>query len=132
MNSLYTRIEISKTGVPVPLKDGICVCSKYNPEKEAQIFASSFERNEIFFVVAGFCSGCHIERLLEETPNRKILVVENTLEDFDFLMQLPLCKKLSKDDRVIFSTPQNLFSDILNHYIPALYGKLRFRMGHRC
>ena len=40
MNSLYTRIEISKTGVPVPLKDGICVCSKYNPEKEAELFAS--------------------------------------------------------------------------------------------
>lgn len=126
MNSLYTRIEISKTGVPVPLKDGICVCSKYNPEKEAELFASGFEQSEIFFVVAGLCSGWHIEKLLKENPNRKVIVVENTREDFDFLMQIPLCKKLSEDERVIFSTPQTLFSDILNNYIPALFGKLNF------
>lgn len=126
MNSSYTALENSKNGILIPVKNRIYVCSKYDPVHEAEIFASQFEKKEKFFVVAGLCSGWHIEKLLNENFDRKIIIVENAAEDFDFLRQIPLCKKLSEDSRIIFSTPQSLFTDILSNYLPAIFGNLNF------
>lgn len=126
MSSSYTQIILSKNQFQIPLVQNISVCSKYDPLKEAENFAGNFELSKKFFVVAGLCSGLHIEKLLEKNTERKIIVVENASEDFDFLMQIPECKKLFNDKRIIFSTIDSLFYDIIQNYFPALYGPLTF------
>ncbi len=126
MSSSYTKIEFSRNQILIPLARSSAVCSKYDPQKEAETFAAQFKDSDLFFVVAGLCAGLHVEKLLEKNSSRKIIVVENSAEDFDFLMQIPLCKKLSEDKRIIFSTPQKIFSDILQNYFPAVYGTLTF------
>lgn len=126
MSSLYTQIILSKNNFQIPLVQNISVCSKYDPVKEAQNFAGQFEFSKKFFVVAGLCSGLHIKKLLEQNAERKIIVVENTSADFNFLTQIPECKKLFNDKRIIFSTVDSLFYDIIQNYFPALYGTLTF------
>ncbi len=126
MSSSYTQIILSKNQFQIPLVQNISVCSKYDPLKEAENFASQYDSSKKFFVIAGLCSGLHIQKLLEKDAERKIIVIENSADDFNFLMQIPQCKKLLNNKRIIFSTIESLFLDIIQNYFPALYGTLTF------
>lgn len=126
MSSVYTNLCSSKTNLLVPLKDGLSVCSKYDPVKEAEMFSSQFSNDTLFFVIPGLCGGYHVKKLLEQNENRKIIVVEQSREDFKFLNQIDCCKELSKDPRVIFCPAENLFNTIINTYLPGVYSNLQF------
>lgn len=126
MNTSYTQIVLSKTSLKIPLKGEISVCSRYNPEKEAESFAAQYSDNDIFFVIGGLCGGYHIQSLLKANMHRKIIAVEQSEDDFNFLMDIECCRKLSEDSRVIFSTPASLFRNILDNYLPAVHGKIVF------
>lgn len=124
MSRSYTQIILSKTSKKIPLKGEISVSSRYDPAKEADSFASQYSQSDLFFVIGGLCGGYHIWSLLSKNTYRKIIVVEQSEEDFEFLMDIDCCRKLSKDRRVIFSTPGTLFRRILDNYLPAVHGKL--------
>ncbi|WP_147614816.1 motility associated factor glycosyltransferase family protein [Treponema pectinovorum] len=126
MKSFYTKIENSKTGLKIPFIQEHSLCSKYDPEKEAKIFAEQFSKETRFFVIVGLAGGYHIKKLLNDNKNRKIIVIENLNEDFDFLCEIDCCKELSKDKRVVFSTPEKLFRTIIDNYLPSFYGSLNF------
>jgi len=124
MKSNYTQIIEAKTSQKIPLINGISICSKYDPVKEAKIFAQQYKITDLFFVIFGLGGGYHIKELLLINPDRKIIVVENCNEDFQFLRKIECVKEITENSNVILTTPENLFSNILNNYLPAIYGNL--------
>ena len=123
MNVSYTGLIESKSSRLIPQKDGLALHSRYDPQKEAKAFADSFNDDSLFFIIGGLAGGYHIEALLKNNPNRKIIAVENCKEDFDFLYKIPCCKELKNNSQVIFTTPEKLFETIINSYIPSAFGK---------
>lgn len=126
MKSIYTEITESKNKMKVPCAKGVFFHSRYDPEKEAQSYSSQFNENQLFFVIAGLAGGYHINSLLQVNSNRKIIVVEKSEEDFNFLRQIELVMEIEKSPNIIFSTEENLETAILNNYIPAVFGSLTF------
>ena len=124
MNSNYNSIKLSKTQKKLPLANNFSFHSSYNPEKEAETFASQFSNEELFFVVGGIAGGFHLKSLIENNKNRKIIAVENSIEDIEYLKQLEIVKNLFYKNQIIFCTPENLVNAILENYIPQVYGKL--------
>ena len=77
----------SKSGKIIPVfKRGKPSASKYDPEKEAESFASSIEEAS-FFVIPGLCGGYHVAAIRKKYQNAKIMVVENSEEDIKFLKE---------------------------------------------
>lgn len=124
MNAFYTKIENSKTGLAIPFIENQALCSRYDPQKEGKNFADQCSKESRFYVIAGLAGGYHIKHLLEQNKDRKIIVIENSLDDFDFLFKIPTCRKLLSDNRVIISTPETLFKSIIDNYLPSFYGSL--------
>jgi hypothetical protein len=124
MASFYTEIVPSKTGLSIPKINQIALHSMYSPEKEAESFANNYDDKLSFFIVGGLGGGYHIASLLNKNPDRKIIVVENSGEDFDFLLKIEQCKKLSQNPNVIFCTIENLFETIINNFIAPVYSTI--------
>lgn len=126
----YSQIIEAKDGNLIPLCRSsatgaeISLHSKYNPLREADGFAAQTDPDCLFFVVIGLAGGYHIEKLLERCPRAKILAVESTKSDIDFLSGIPCVKKLLSDRRVIVSDIDSFESSILASYKPALHGNL--------
>ncbi len=124
MASFYTEIVPSKNGLSIPKVNQIALHSMYSPEKEAESFANNYDDKLSFFIVGGLGGGYHIASLLNKNPDRKIIVVENSGEDFDFLLKIEQCKKLSQNPNVIFCTIENLFETIINNFIAPVYSTI--------
>lgn len=125
MNSIYSKIITAKNNTPIPqLEDGRTVDSKYNPDAEAQKIIDSLNKNTSFFIQAGIGSGCIAEKLLEKYPDSKIICVENSQDDLDFLIQLEKVQKLKNRQEIIFCTINQLAGSIVENYIPSFYGNL--------
>ncbi|MBR5646527.1 MAG: motility associated factor glycosyltransferase family protein [Treponema sp.] len=130
MNSIYSEIITAKNNTPIPLlKDGRTVDSKYNPENEAQRIVNTLDDNTSFFVQPGIGSGCIAQKLLEKYPYSKIICVENSSEDLDFLMQLEKVRMLKACKNVVFCTTDELTETIVRHYIPSFYGNLEIAVN---
>lgn len=88
----YT-IKYSKTGVPVPVVNGVHLHSIYNPEKEAEIFVEKNlniinEKNQLLILGLGF--GHHLQQIFKYIENNKvikeIIIIEPNQEVFrDYL-----------------------------------------------
>lgn len=123
--SIYEKIILSKTNVEIPLlKNGCSLESRYNPEREADQLLSTFTSSS-FFLIFGLGSGLLINKITEKIPGAKILVLEKSSSDFDFLQNLKEVKKLSSSDKVIFTWPGKIRKDLLENYLPALYGSIK-------
>lgn len=124
--TVYTDIIQSKDGLELPLKDKTSFHSKYAPEKEAVTFANQIEVNgeHCFFIIIGLCGGYHIEKLKEKYPFSKIIAVEKSKEDIDFLSSIECVKKLKKEKNIFIADLNTLENTVIENYIPALDGSL--------
>ena len=120
-NSIYSNIKESKTGDLLPFfTDGKSMDSFYNPVKEAESIILQLEKSYNFFIITGLGSGILLKNLLQSFPESKIIVIENSQADYDYLKQLPLINTLYNNKNVIFSTISSIKEDLQNNYIPAL------------
>ena len=133
--SNYTSTIFAKNGTEIPVfSDGRTVDSKYNPEREAKNLISSSIKSEkdnpiykdqsFFFIVIGIGSGTLIEKLSQEFTESKIMAVEATDSDLQFLSKLEKIKKLKTNKNIILTDINNIECCLTNHYLPALYKKL--------
>ena len=122
---IYSQIISSKTNSLVPIFiSGKPSSSKYNPEKEAFLFAGNIKEAD-FFIISGLCGGFHIKELSNKFPHAKILVIENDEESIDFLKNnCSLVKKLLENKNIIPATISSIKNTILQYYLPVLYNSL--------
>lgn len=119
----YSGIIFSKDGKKIPVKNGISFHSKYSPEREAENFVAQFEENG-FFIVLGLCGGYHIKKLHEKFPSSKIIAVENSRADINFLSQIETVKNLESEKKIFITDKKNLEKTIVENYLPAVDGNL--------
>lgn len=120
----YTDILEAKNGLKIPFCNKISFHSKYNPEKEADSFASQFTEEARFFIVLGICGAYHISALKKKFPCAKIIAVEETTEDIDFLGKIPEVQKAREDKNTIFADFSCLQNAILQNYKPQIHGNM--------
>lgn len=126
VNELYNNITESKTGLSIPVFiSGKTLESKYNPERESDNLISTITESYNFFIVFGLGSGHFVYKLSEKFPYAKILVIENTNNDFLFLNQFEYVNKLRHNSNIIFSDICSFHTTLLNSYIPSLYGDIK-------
>lgn len=126
MNSIYSGIEEARNGTKIPVfLSGKTMESRYNPERDAQNLCASVECDARFFLVTGIGSGIFIKFLNQKFPDAKIVAVENTDADIDFLMQLEAVKECSKKPNICLTSIDKLFDCVINNYLPAKYGDLK-------
>lgn len=125
IDSIYENTILSKTEIELPvLKNGRTIESKYNPEREAEnIILELSEYN--FFLVLGIGSGTFIKKLSEKFPSSKIICVERTNKDLQFVLNLQNNKLLSKNKNIIYTCVSEVSQSILNNYLPAKFGDLK-------
>lgn len=128
MSVLYSGSIISKTGPKVPLyASGKAAHSKYDPEREAQTFGKDCQ-NSAFVVIIGIAGGFHIDAFLKKNPNCKIIAVEKTQADIDFLKEnFPSVKKLCDNQNIIFCAEDSkttLEQALVQNYFPAHHGAI--------
>ncbi len=129
MSRLYKEVVQAKNSLEVPIfASGKAAHSKYAPQREAENFAPE-KNGEIFFaVVLGAAGGFHLQSLLRRNPGCKILAIEKSQEDLDFLKEnVPLIKKLFEDKRIVFCAADQegaAESALSQNYFPAHYGNL--------
>lgn len=121
MNSIYIDIELSKTGLKIPkFKSGKLIHSKYDPEREAINLVNNIDENS-FYLVTGIGAGFFIKKLSEKYPNSKIVAIENSQDDIDFLEKHFQIISELKMNNVIITTTENLYNSLLQNYIPSIY-----------
>jgi hypothetical protein len=127
----YREIKISTSGVPVPIFiNGAAMYSLYNPARDAEAFAIGFAAEETtpcstttgFVIVFGLGNGTHIESLAKKYPALKILVVEHSAENIDFLRGRI---KLAIPSSTAVCSIAELPHTVIASYIPALHGSVR-------
>ncbi len=122
MAGLYTEILTSKTGMPVPcFSNASTVYSRYNPERECELFASDdcFLQAD-FYVIGGIGTGLHLSALQKKHPHAHIIAVEQDVETLSFLQNsgyLP-----HQNENLILTDISSLESTIVQNYLPALHG----------
>ena len=122
MTSLFSSIITAKNGSPVPLfQNGKSMHSRYDPEKEAEQYASRMDEAG-FFIVAGAGGGYFISALKKRFPRSFILAAENSQSDIDFLMKIPVFNNLSGDETVRIVPIEKISDTMLRFYVPAFYG----------
>ena len=89
MEELNATIELkqSRTGHSVPVVDGVHLHSIYNPEKEAQAFATNYEdsiKKKPYILILGLGFGYHCEEVANLAAkyheNYRIIVIEPNKE----------------------------------------------------
>ena len=122
---IYASTIESKTGSALPLFTSGRPChSKYNPEKEAEQFVSSISYSDIF-IVLGIGGAFHITALQKKFPTAKIIAIEYTNEDIEFLLEnSSVVKNTSKGETVLFVSSEKIESALYKNFIPAVYPTL--------
>jgi len=126
--SNYKEKIIAKDGNLVPVfNNGQLLYSKYNTEKDTEIFFQSIQKSEnLFIVIGGIGSALHIDKLINCEWISKIIAIENDIETLTFCRKNFAIEKIEKNPKVIFSTIDNLQKIILENYNPIFYGDFSF------
>ena len=125
---IYKEIILSKNNLPVPVFcDNKTFCSKYDPEKEAEQFVSSIEKQD-FFLMGGMGALYHINKLVEKFPDSFFLILENSEEDLTFLKNnfQEKFNLLSENKNISICNIDNLEAKLTDLYIPALYSTFKY------
>ena len=123
--SIYKGFEAAKNGTVIPVfQSGRTMESRYNPERDCDNICEGIKEGS-FFVVCGIGSGIFIKKLSEKYTDAKIIAVEKSSADIDFLMQSENIKSLSKNDNIFFCSNEKLFEVLTSTYLPAKYGNLQ-------
>jgi hypothetical protein len=128
MSAVYKETAVAKTGLKVPVyASGKAAQSKYDPEREALSFGLETD-GAAFAVIIGVAGGYQIKSFLNKNPGCKILAIENTAEDLDFLKKnIPCVSGLYQNKSVIFRAAEEeggIESALLQNYFPAHHGAL--------
>ena len=124
--TIYSSFIETKNGSQIPLlKSGRTLESRYNPQKEAENIINSLDSTYSFFLILGLGSGILAEEILEKIDASKIIVLEKSQADFDFLKTNQNIKNLLTNERIITSDIENLSKNLINNYLPAKYGSLK-------
>lgn len=120
---IYCKIIKSKTNDDIPLfNNGKSMHSKYDPKKEAQTFGEKINDSSKFTIILGLGGGYHIKSFIDKNPDHKVFVIENSIDDINFLLQIECVKDLKNNPNVIFVTKDKLKATLLQNYLPAIYG----------
>ncbi|MBR1640642.1 MAG: motility associated factor glycosyltransferase family protein [Treponema sp.] len=116
----------AKNGSVIPvLKNGRTVDSKYNPQKEAESILQgiSCKTKYNYFIILGIGSGLFIKELSKKFGQSRIIAVERSEKDLDFLLQIDTVKKLKDNANVFFTSADKLSETVCSTYLPAKYEK---------
>ena len=123
----YKDMILSKDGNPVPVfSDGKPAHSRYSPVKEGIQFSSRLEKSG-FFLVAGLCGAYHVNAMLNDFPEAKIIAVESCAGDVDFLrLNSENVKNLIASKKITVIPAEMTESALIQNYLPAVYGSFGF------
>ena len=124
-NLFYKEILFAKNSQKIPtFASGKAAHSKYDPERESRNFGAESDGAQ-FAIILGIAGGYHIKSFLERNPKCKILCVEKSREDYDFLKnEIPCVKEISVRENFSVAFPENLQEEIFKNYFPAVHGDL--------
>ena len=123
----YKDMILSKDGNLVPVfSDGKPAHSRYSPVKEGIQFSSRLEKSG-FFLVAGLCGAYHVNAMLNDFPEAKIIAVESCADDVDFLRSnSENVKNLIASKKISVFPAEMTESALIQNYLPAVYGSFGF------
>lgn len=122
---LYNSIIQAKNGSYIPqFLSGKTLESRYNPEADAEKKTSEISSNTSFIIITGLGSGIIVNKILEKNPEATILIIENSIEDIQFLSKLDSIKSI-KNENVIICTIDDFEKKFTSSYIPSLHGNLK-------
>lgn len=125
-NSIYSSYIEAKTGDLIPiLKNGKTLESRYNPLNDALKKLSSIDTSKNFYIVVGIASGILINELHNINKNAKIIGIEHSKDDIDFLLTNPSLSKINDNPNIILCTQDTLIQTLIDNYIPAFYGDIQ-------
>ena len=126
IKNLYTAFETARNGTQIPvLYNNRTIESRYNPESEAQKLCSSIEKHYDFFLVLGLASGLFVKLLHETFPQSKIICIERSQQEINFLLQMQRVKKLYESENIIITDFSKLVPTLTQNYVPARYGDMK-------
>lgn len=125
-NLFYKEILVARNSQKIPaFASGKAAHSKYDPERESKNFGAESDGAK-FAIILGIAGGYHIKSFLERNPKCKILCVEKSRDDYDFLKsEIPCVKEISSRKNFSAAFPENLQEEIFRNYFPAIHGDLR-------
>ena len=125
---IYSGTIKARNGEDIPLfANGKPMHSKYNPENEAEVFASSIQNPaSAFIIIAGIGAGFHLASVAKKIPDACILAIEADQESLDFCTKFPAVKSLLSEGKVIACTADKAPAIIRERYIPSLHGDCVF------
>lgn len=135
---LYKAVIEAKNKSVIPIfVSGRLAHSKYNPEKEAEgavvskigsfIKEGKEEGNaskSVLFLVLGLAGGYHIKAISKLYPLAKLLVLENSREDIEYLKKnVEAVKELLQNKNIVFFSIDEAETTLLKHYLIVEYQK---------
>lgn len=116
----------AKNGSTIPLRGTISFHSKYNPEREAEQFASQYSASgeNCFFIVQGLCGGFHIQALKKRFPKSTVVAIENTKDDIQFLRQIPTVQAVLHQNDVFVLSEDEIQKRLPEIFIPAAFDSI--------
>ena len=127
---LYKSTQEARDGTRVPLfSDGKTMFSRYAPLKEVENFGSHIQiEGEFggFFVVAGLGNGIHIQALRKRFPKSRILIVEKSLHEIQWLKDNFDLSHLLSLDTIWLTTVAQAAQTFIQMYNPLLHGNFFF------
>ncbi len=119
----YRSVDTAQNGQPVPVfADGKTMYSRYDPERDARIFAEGIPESAGCVLVCGLGSALHVSALRRKLPRSKIIVIEASAADIDFLKAHADLSAVFADGDTVLCTPERIERTILETYIPVLHG----------
>ena len=113
INTSKYEIKVSKTGLKIPVLDGVHLHSIYNPDKEAQTFVSGYadqlvNNNKVLILGLGFAYHVNAFEILARKihgNNFKIVVIDPSTEVYNDCSQLGL---ISPTKNISIYTNENI------------------------
>lgn len=129
--NLYSEIIKSKTNEAIPLfYNNKSMHSKYAPLKEAESFGNDIKIGAFYTIILGLGGGYHIESFINRYPDHKILVIEESIDDINFLKKIDCVENLIKNKSLIISDKQTFKDKLIQSYLPAIFGGINI-LCHR-
>lgn len=127
---LYKSTQEARDGTLIPVfSDGKTMFSRYAPLKEVENFGSHIQlEGEFggFFVVAGLGNGIHIQSLRKRFPKSRILIVEKSLDEIQWLKDKFDLSNLLSLDTVWLTDAAQAAQTFIQIYNPLLHGNFFF------
>ncbi|MBN2627512.1 MAG: motility associated factor glycosyltransferase family protein, partial [Spirochaetales bacterium] len=101
----------SRNGLPAGRYEGISLCSRHDPQKEAERIVSKRDRTARAALFLGFGMGYQVEAYLKATRDIPLIVVEKEIALLQEVSRVRDLSVLEGSDRILFFTdpnPENL------------------------